>query len=98
MKVDSHEGICPEFDRNVLYVCRDDHDDMPLVDLSMNLPPGQIQELPCLSLVLLPMEFIIRLIESACTSFIRTKLYLLLNKHEGISDMHVRLESIICEE
>ena len=53
MKVDRNKGIYPYFGRNVLDGCRDDHDDMPLVDPSMNLPSCQLQELPCLSLVLL---------------------------------------------
>ena len=32
MKVDGNKGICPEFGRNVLDCCRDDNDDMTLVD------------------------------------------------------------------
>ena len=60
--------VNPRLRGNVLYGCRDDHDELPLGYPSMNLPPCQIQELPCLSLVLLCLEFIIGLIESACPS------------------------------
>ena len=59
MKVDSNKVICPEFGRNVLGVFIDDNDELPLVDMSMNLPPCQLQELPCLSFVLIILEFII---------------------------------------
>ena len=62
MKVDSYKVICPDFGRNIFDVFRDYHDYMPLVDLSVNLLPCQLQELPCLSLVLIILEFIIRLI------------------------------------
>ena len=74
MKVDSNKGIYTYFGRNVLDCCRYDHDDLPMVDPSMNLPPCQLQELPCLSLVLICLEFIICLIESACTSLLLTNL------------------------
>ena len=99
IKVDSKKGICTDFGRIVLDGCRDDHDELPLVDRFMNLPPCQLQELPCLRLVLLHLEFIIRLIESACTSLLLTNLDPLLCKiFDGISDIHVRLEAIVCEE
>ena len=74
MKVDSNKGICPNFGRNVLDGRENDHDDLPLVDPPMNLPPCQLQDLPCLSLVLIHLEFIIRLIESACTILLLTNL------------------------
>ena len=65
----------------------------------MNLPPCQLQELPCLIFVLIYLEFIIHLIESAFTSLLLTNLDPLLCKIiKGISDIHVRLEAIICEE
>ena len=90
MKVDRNKVICPEFGRNVLDSCIDYHDDLSLVDLSMNFPPCQLQELPCLILVLLRLEFIIRLIESACSSLLFTNLDTLLCKNfEGVSDIHV---------
>ena len=53
MKFDSNKGICPDFGRNVSGGFRDDHDELPLVDIHMNIPPFQLQEMPCLSLVLL---------------------------------------------
>ena len=99
MKDDRNKGMCPEFGKNILDSCRDDHDDLPLVDLSMNLPLCQLQELPCLILVLICLEFIIRLIESAYTSLLLINFDpLICKKIEGISDIHVRLETIICEE
>ena len=84
MKVDSNKGI------HVLDVCRDDHDAMPLVDPSTKLPPCQLQELPCLSLVLLRLEFIIRLIESACTSLLLAKLDPLIFKQIGGHSSHTQ--------
>ena len=99
MKVDSNKGICPDFGRNVLDGFRDDNDELPLVDPSMNLPLCQLQEMPFLSLVLICLEFIIRLIESACTSLLLNNLYpILCKKFEVISDIHVILKAIICEE
>ena len=56
MKVDINKGICPDFGRHFLDECRYDHDDLPLVDPSMNLPPFQLQDMPCLSLVLMSVE------------------------------------------
>ena len=53
MKVDRNKGNFPDFGRNVVDGFIDDHDDLSLVDLYMNLPPCQLQELPCLSLVLI---------------------------------------------
>ena len=70
MKVNSSKGICTNFSRNVLDGCRNDHDDLPLVYPSMKIPPCQLQELPCLSLFLLLLEFIRGLIESGCTSLL----------------------------
>ena len=71
-KVDSNKVICTDFARMFLGGCRDDHDDIPLFGPSMNLPPCQLQELPCLGLVLIRLEFIICLIESAFTSLLIT--------------------------
>ena len=99
MKVDSNKGICTDFGRNVLDGCIYDHYGLPLVDPSMNLPPCQLQDMTCLSLFLLHLKFIIRLIESACTSLLLTNLDPLLCKSfKGISDINVRLEAIIYEE
>ena len=78
MKVHSNKIICPDFGRGFLDVCRDDYDDLPLIDSSMNLTLCQILDLHCLCLVLLHLEFIVRLIESACTSFLLTNLDSLL--------------------
>ena len=50
MQVDRNKGIYPDFFRDVLDLCIDYHDEMPLGDTSMNLPLRHIQELPCLSL------------------------------------------------
>ena len=98
IKVERNKGICPEFGRNVLGGCRDNHDELPLVDPAMNLPLCQLQELTCLNLFLLRLEVVIRLIETACTSLLLPNLGPLLYKmFEGISDINVILESIICE-
>ena len=74
MKADSNKVICSDFDREFLYDYRYEHDDLPLFDQSMNLHTFQLQELPCLSLVLLHLGFVIHLIKSACTSLLFTKL------------------------
>ena len=96
IKVDSNKVICPDFGRNVLYRCRDDHDELPLVDPYTNLSQCQLQELPCLRLVLLCLGFIIHFIESARTSLLFTNLDPLLFKtFQVISYIHVRLEAII---
>ena len=81
MKVDSNKVICPYFGRKFLDVCRDNNDELPLVDTAMNLPPRHLQELPCLSLVLICLELNICLIASACTSLLLPKLYPLLCKN-----------------
>ena len=39
MKVDINKVIYPDFGRNFLGGCRDDHDELPLVDPSMKVPP-----------------------------------------------------------
>ena len=78
MKVDSSKVIYLDFGRNVLNGCGDDHDDMPLSDPYMNLPPRHLQELPCLRLFLLCLEFIIILIEIACSSLLLPNLNPLL--------------------
>ena len=96
IKVDSNKVICPDFDRNILNGCIYDHYYLPLVDFSMNLTTYQLQELPCLSLVLVRMEFTIHFIESARTSLLFTNLDPLLFKtFQVISYIHVRLEAII---
>ena len=92
MKVDSNKVIFPDFGKIFLDGCRYDNDDLSLVDPSMNLPPLQLQEMPCFSLVLLHLEFIIRLIESACTSLLLTNRDPLLCKFfEGIGDINAIL-------
>ena len=50
MKVDSNKVLCPDFGRNILDGFIDDHDDLPLVDPGINLPPFQLQELHFLAL------------------------------------------------
>ena len=42
MKVNSNKVICTDFCRNVMYDCRYDHDDIPLVYPTTNLPPFQL--------------------------------------------------------
>ena len=99
MKVNSNKGIYPEFSRNVLYSCSDYHDDLPQVYPATNLLPCQLQDLPCLSIVLIRLEFIIGLIESACPSLLLPNPDIFLrNVFEIFSDIEVRHESIICEE
>ena len=48
----------------ILDGCKDDNDDLLLIDPTINLPKYQLQELSCLSLVLLRLEFIRGLIEA----------------------------------
>ena len=99
MKVNSNKGICPYFIRNVLDACRDDYDEPSLVYPSMNILPCQIQELPCLRLVLIHLEYIIGLIESACPSLLLPNPDpLLYTIYKAFSDIYVSIESIICEE
>ena len=52
MKFDSNKVICPEFGMNVLNGCRDDHDDLTMVDPYMNLMPCQLQEITFMSVFL----------------------------------------------
>ena len=42
MNIDRNKVIYPDFDINVLYKCRDGHDDMPMVDLDKKLPPRNL--------------------------------------------------------
>ena len=53
MKFDINKGIFTDFGRNILNGCRDNFDELSLVDLSMNLPMCQIQELYFYILVLI---------------------------------------------
>ena len=79
--------------------CRDDHEDTPLVYPSKNIPLCQLQELPCLSLVLLRLEFIIGLIESDCPSLLLPNPDLLLCIFfEAFSEIGTIIEYNICEE
>ena len=79
--------------------CRDDNDGLTLIYPAKNLPPCQLQELHCLSLVLIRLEFIIGLIESACPRPLLPNPDPLLYKcFKAFSDIDVRLESNICEE
>ena len=99
MKVNINKVIRPDFSMNVLDGCRDDHGEMSLVYSSINLPPFQLQELTCLSLFLIHLEFIIGLVESACPSLLLPNPDpFICKKIEAFSDIDVRLESIICEE
>ena len=99
MKVNINKGICPECISNVLDGFRDDHDELPLVYPDINILPFQLPELPCLSLLLICLEFIIGSIESACPSLILPNPDpLLLKCFEAFSDIAMILESIICDE
>ena len=99
MKVNSNKGIYPYFNRNDLDVSIDYHDDLPLVYPDMNLPPCQLQELPCFSFFLFRLEFIIGSVESACPGLLPPNPDPLLRKLSyAFSYIYVRLESIICEE
>ena len=65
----------------------------------MNLLTCQPQELPCLIIFLLSLEFITGLIESACPSLLLPNPDPILCKiSEAFSDIDMRLESIIYEE
>ena len=99
MKVNFDKGSCPNVSRNCLDGCRDDHNELPLVYPSMNIPPCQLQELPYLILVLILLEFIIGFIESACSSLlIPIPDTLLCICFEAFSDIDVIIEFIRCEE
>ena len=80
MKVNRNKGICLEFVRNVLDGCRYDNDYLQLGYMTMKLLTRHLQDLPCLILVLLRLEFIIRLIEGACPSLFLPNLDPLLCK------------------
>ena len=58
MKNGIHKGIYTDFD------------EMQLVDMSINIPPGHLQGLTCHLIVLLCMEFIIQLISITCPSIL----------------------------
>ena len=70
MKVDRNKRICPDFGRNLVYGCNDDHNGLPLVVLSINFPLWNLHDMLCLLCLL----FIIRFIESACPSLLLPKL------------------------
>ena len=81
IKVDINKGIFLYFGRNVLYGCRENQYDLTLGDQAMNIKSHHIQDLPCMSLVLLFPECIIRLIKSACTSILLPNLDPILYKN-----------------
>ena len=66
MKVDRNKVICTDFGRIVLGVCRDDCDELPLVDPDIYLLPRHIQDIPCHKIVLPLLEFIMQLIKKTC--------------------------------
>ena len=53
MKADINKVICPDFDRKVFNVCRNDNGEVSLGDPSMKPLLLHIQDLSCLILVLL---------------------------------------------
>ena len=73
MKVDRNKEIYPDSGRNDLNGCTDDNDDIPLVDMAINLPPCQIQDLPYHNSVLLQVEFIMLLIGIVYASLLLPK-------------------------
>ena len=77
MKADKNKGIYTDIVRNVLDSCRYDHDELKLGDSDMNFSLRHLQDLPCLRVFLIPLEFIIHLIESVFPS-------LLLPNHDPI--------------
>ena len=92
IKVNSNKLIFPDFSRDVFDGCINYHDELPMVYHSINIPPWKLQELPCLSLVLICLEFIIGLIESAFPSLLLPKSDpLLRNFFEAFSEISVRL-------
>ena len=52
-KVEINRVIYKDFGRNVLDVCRDNHNDLTMVDMNMKLPPLNIQDTPGMILVLI---------------------------------------------
>ena len=78
MKVDRNKGICTDLGRNVLDDCRDYRDDLQLGDPATNLSLCHLQELIYNSIVLLRLEFIVHLIESACPSLLLPNLNTIL--------------------
>ena len=99
MNINNNIGICPDFIRNVFDGCRDDIDDLPVFYPGINLPTCQLQEIPCLSLVLLCLELIIGFIKPLLPSDSIPTLILSSAKYfEELNDIDVRLESIICDE
>ena len=64
-KIDNNKGIFPYFGRNFWDDCGHDHDELPLVDLAMHLPPRHLQDITCQKCVLICLEFILCLIEIA---------------------------------
>ena len=99
MKVNSNKGMCLDFSSNVFDSCRYDHADLTLVYLAMNFPLCQLQDMNCLSLVLLHMEFTIGLIESDCPSLLLPNPDPILRKiFKAFSEICGRLEYSIYED
>ena len=72
--------------------CRENHDELPLVDPYTHLPPCHIQVPPCYKLALILLEGIIQLIGSAFLSLLLPKLsHILCKNFEAFSEIHVRL-------
>ena len=81
MKVDRKKGICTDFGRKVLDSCRDDRDELPLVDPNIYRLPRHIQYMTCHNLVLILLEFIIQLIKRACHRILLTNIDHILCKN-----------------
>ena len=99
IKVDSNKVICPDFGRNVFYGFRNNYYELPLVDTAMELMSHHLQYMSCNCFVLIHLELIIWLIGSACTRLLLTNHNFLLWKvFEALSDIHVIIDTITCEE
>ena len=99
IKVDSNKILRQDFFIHVLGAFVGGHGDLPLVDQSMQLFIFHIQDLPCHNFVLLWLECILCLIESACPILLINNLDTLLYKtFEAFRDIYVIIETVICEE
>ena len=69
-----NKGICTDFGRNILDGCRNDWDDMLLVDMAMNIPLRHLLELPFMNLALLHPKFITHYIDTSVPILILTNI------------------------
>ena len=99
IQVDNNKAICPDLGINVLDVCKEFHNDLPLDYPAMHLLTCHLQDLPCKTIVLLKLEFILHLIENDCPSLLLPNFdHLFYKTIEDFSDIQVILEAIVSEE